>query len=171
VTATLPTTAGTWTVSDSRTRVGFAVGNLGSRAHGSVTCSWGEVRLDDEGSPVRARAHLDLESLDTGIDRRDRDLRKPRWLDIDRNPLMTWTCDRFLPAPDGGWTAEGQLQVRGTSAPLALLVQPEVGGQDGSWVRVRASGVIDRRSVGIRAPSFLIGREVAVTIDAWLTRR
>ena len=75
--------AGTWTVSDSRTRVTFAVRNLGRPAHGSVACSWGLLEVDEAGLPARVSAELDLESLDTGIARRDADLRKPRFLDIE----------------------------------------------------------------------------------------
>ena len=37
-------------------------------------------------------------------------------------------------------------------------------------LRVRADAVLDRTAVGIRAPSFLIGRTVTITVDAWLTR-
>ena len=33
-----------------------------------------------------------------GIARRDPDLRKPRFLDIDRHPVMIWAADRFTPA-------------------------------------------------------------------------
>jgi hypothetical protein len=105
--------AGVWTVSDSRTRVTFSVGKLGRQAHGSVACSWGDLRLDADGRPVAVRAELDLNSLDTGIAKRDADLRKPRLLDIDRHPTMTWAADRFTPRDDGSWTAEGELSVRG----------------------------------------------------------
>nr|WP_246325145.1 YceI family protein [Petropleomorpha daqingensis] len=158
--------AGTWTVSDSRTRVTFSVGNLGTQAHGSVACSWGELRLDAEGCPAAVRAEMDLNSLDTGIARRDADLRKPRLLDIDRHPTMVWTAERFTPRDDGSWTAEGVLSVRGTSAPLTVTGAAET---DGPWLRVRATGELDRRSVGIRAPSILIGRTVRIEVDAWLT--
>ena len=92
----LPTTAGTWTVSDSRTRVLFAVGNFGRVAHGTVTCGTGSVELDASGAPVRAHAELDLNTVDTGISKRDADLRKPSLLDIDRHPVMTWRCERFV---------------------------------------------------------------------------
>lgn len=158
--------AGTWSVSDSRTRVGFAVGNLGRTVHGSMALSRGDVGLDGTGSPVHVRAELDLEALCTGISRRDADLRKPRFLDIDRQPVMTWTCDRFTPAPGGGWTADGELHVRGTSAPLRVVGTPEVAAA--GWVRVRAWGELDRTAVGIRAPGFLVGRMIRIDIDAWL---
>ncbi|MGY1603314.1 YceI family protein [Geodermatophilus sp. SYSU D00815] len=161
--------AGTWAVSDSRTRVAFTVGNVGRPVHGSVACRWGRVQIGADGAPLRVRAEVDLDSLDTGIARRDADLRAPRFLDVDRHPTMTWSADRFTAGEDGAWRAEGVLAVRGTSAPLTLVGGPEAAAPDGSWLRVRATGVLDRTAVGIRAPSFLVGRPVRIAIDAWLT--
>ena len=161
-----PVAAGTWLVSDSRTRVGFSVGNLGATVHGTVACRWGRVEIGEDGAPRRVRAEMDLDSLDTGIARRDSDLRKPRFLDIDRYPVMTWSADRFTRAGDGRWAAEGVLCVRGTSAPLTLVGAPE---PDGGGIRVQAAGELDRRAVGIRAPALVVGRTVRIAIDAWLT--
>jgi polyisoprenoid-binding protein YceI len=164
-----PTSAGTWSVSDSRTRVSFAVGNLGRVAHGTVTSSQGTVEVDGSGTPVRAFAELDLNSIDTGISKRDSDLRKPRLLDIDRHPVMTWRCDRFVATDDDGWTGVGKLTVRGTTVALLVTGRVEAAALDGEWLRVRAEAVLDRTAVGIRAPRFLIGRTVTITVDAWLT--
>ncbi len=169
MTADVQVGAGTWAVSDSRTRVGFTVHNLGRVVHGSVCCSSGSVELGAGGEPLRARADLDLRSLDTGVGRRDADLRKPRLLDIDRNPVMTWSCRDFAPTADGGWRGEGVLSVRGTSAPLTVTGRPELLVDGQPWLRVRAEAVLDRTAVGIRAPSFVIGRTVTVTVDAWLS--
>jgi polyisoprenoid-binding protein YceI len=163
---TLHMAAGAWAVSDSRTRVTFTVQNLGRTVHGAVTCSQGQVQIDDAGAPMRVRAELDLNTLDTGIGKRDLDLRKPRFLDIDREPTMTWSADRFARHDDGSWVADGRLSVRGTSVPLVVSGTPEA--VDGGWVRVRASAVLDRRSVGIRAPRLAIGRIIGIGIDAWL---
>jgi polyisoprenoid-binding protein YceI len=173
VTAQLPALrvrTGTWQVSDSRTQVGFTVSNFGRPVYGSVACSFGEVTIDDAGAPVRVYAELDLESLATGIVKRDTDLRKPRFLDVDRHPVMRWTAERFSPTANGGWTAEGVLSARGATAPLAVTGTVDSVDLAGEWLRVRADGVIDRTAVGIRAPSVLIGRSVAVQIDAWLVR-
>lgn len=159
---------GTWAVSDSRTSVTFAVGNLGRSARGSVACRWGELSTDEAGTPVRLVAELDLDSLDTGIARRDADLRKPRFLDTDRHPTMTWTAERFTRAENGRWVADGLLEVRGTSAPLSLAGAAEV--LPDGWINVRATAVLDRTTVGIRAPPFLVGRLVEIDVDAWLRR-
>jgi polyisoprenoid-binding protein YceI len=163
----LTTTAGRWTLSDSHTLVTFNVRSLGGRlAHGSVACTSGEVEVDPTGTPVRARAELDLGSLDTGITRRDADLRKARFLDIDRHPTMRWSAEHFTPAGDGAWRAEGVLSVRGTTAVLAVVASPEL---DAEGLRIRGSAVLDRTAVGIRAPRFLIGRLVRIDVDARLT--
>ena len=165
----LRTDAGTWSVSDSRTQLGFAVGNLGRTVHGTLPCSWGDVVVDASGTPVRARVGIDLRGVATGIDRRDADLRGPRFLDVDRHPTMTWTADRFTRESDGGWTATGTLSLRGTHAPLAVTGRVESVDPAGGAVRVLATAVLDRTAVGIRVPAVLVGRRVDITIDAWLT--
>ncbi len=157
--------AGTWTVSDSRTQVRFRVRNLGLSVQGSVALRCGELEVDAGGAPVRARAEFDLASLDTGITRRDADLRRARFLSVDRQPVMVWTCDRFTPGPDGSWLAAGRLSVRGAASPLEVagVAEPADGG-----IVVRAAATLDRLAVGIRAPRVVVGRVVRIEIDAWL---
>lgn len=154
-----------WAVSDSRTQVRFTVRNLGIPVKGSVALSHGEVEVDPDGAPVQARAEFDLATLDTGIGRRDLDLRHPRFLAVDAQPVMVWTCNRFTRRDDGSWLAAGTLAVRGTAAPLEVTAVAEEA--DGAVV-VRAAAVLDRLAVGIRAPRPMIGRVVRIEVDAWL---
>jgi polyisoprenoid-binding protein YceI len=160
---------GTWAVSDSRTRVTFAVRNCGALVRGSVACRWGEVEVDDDSTPLRVVAELDLDSMDTGIARRDADLRRPGLLDIDRHPTMTWSASRFTAQGNGTWCADGVLHVRGTSAPLPVTATAEA--QPDGWLRIRAEATLDRTTVGIRAPRVVIGRVVRIDVDAWLDHR
>lgn len=161
------TPAGTRThpVSDTRTSVRFTVRNLGLPVQGSIALSCGEIEVTDDGAPVRARAEFDLATLDTGVTRRDADLRRARFLAVDRQPVMVWTCDRFTRGDEGCWLAAGVLVVRGTATPLEVagVAEPADGG-----TLVRAAATLDRRAVGIRAPRVLVGRVVRIEIDAWL---
>ncbi len=163
--ARTPPRAGAWRVSDSRTQVRFSVRNLGVPVRGSVALSSGEVEVDAGGAPVRARAEFELDTLVTGSLRRDADLRHARFLSVDRQPVMVWTCDRFTRGVDGCWLAVGQLSVRGTACPLEVagVAEPADGG-----IVVRAAATLDRLAVGIRAPRVLIGRVVRIEVDAWL---
>lgn len=159
-------TSRSWTVSDTRTQVTFTVRGLFGPVHGSVCCSWGDVEVDELGNPLRVQAELDLNSLSTGIARRDADLRKPRFLDIDRHQAMSWSADRFRPGEGGQWTAEGELSVRGVRVPLEVTGAPEPAADGG--VRVRATAMLDRAAAGISAPRFMIGRMVRIDVDASL---
>jgi polyisoprenoid-binding protein YceI len=163
---TLPATARTRSVSDSRTSLTFTVSSFGRPVHGRIALSWGEVAFDATGAPVQVHAEMDLTSIDTGVAKRDADLRKPRLLDIDRHPTMTFSALGFHRDDDGGWTADGTLQVRGQSTPLSVTGVPEAG-PDG-WVRVLATATLDRAAVGVRAPALMIGRRVTIQIDAWI---
>ncbi|WP_409329199.1 YceI family protein [Trujillonella humicola] len=157
--------AGTWVASDCRTRAAFTVRGLTGPVTGTLALSHGEVEVDAAGTPRHARAELDLRTVDTGITRRDADLRKPSLLDADRRPAMTWSADRFTRGADGSWTADGVLALRGTSTPLAVRAVPEL--RDGRLL-LRATATVDRRSVGIRAPRLVIGTEVRIVVEAEL---
>jgi len=170
MTATTPDVrlaAGRWVAIVDRTSATFTVSNLGFKVvHGSVAVTRGEVRVDASGVPVGVSAELDLDSIDTGIARRDLDLRKRSLLDIDDHPAMTYASDSVTRGP-AGWRADGVLSLRGTSCPLALSgdVLPD---SSGDAVHVLATATLDRTAVGVRAPSLMIGRTVTITIDAWL---
>lgn len=157
---------GVWTVVDQRTRATFAVGNLGVKVvRGSIAVSSGVVEVGADGSPVRSRIELDLRTVDTGMAKRDIDLRKSNLLDIDAHPTMTFTT-HDIGADAGGWTARGELTLRGTSCRL-VLTGPPPEFVDG-LLSVVGTATLDRYDVGIRAPRAMIGREVRITVEAWL---
>ncbi|MCF6733790.1 YceI family protein [Blastococcus sp. KM273129] len=72
-----------------------------------MSCRWGELDADEAGVPRRVVAELDLGTLDTGIARRDADVRKPRFLDTDRHPTMIWTARSFVPGDEAGGRPRG----------------------------------------------------------------
>lgn len=165
----LPT--GRWTVDTSRTTASLAVRNGPRVVHGTVPVTAGSVTLD--GASLAVAAELDLSAIDTGNARRDRDLRRPGLLDLDRHPTMRFAAGT-VSSRAGGWTLTGTLQVRGREVELELAVSEPGGELDGDDRHgdgertVVATTSLDRRSVGIVAPPFLIGRRVDVTVRAVL---
>jgi polyisoprenoid-binding protein YceI len=158
---------GTWLVQAAGTKAAFTVANLGKTVTGTVPVRSGELEVDASGAPLRLVAELDLASLDTGNVRRDKDLRKPRFLDLDEHPTLTFVSDRISTRADG-WTAQGTIAARGTTCPLTLHgTLPGQPRPDGG-VPVEATAVLDRRDLGLNAPRLMIGRQVAITVTAWL---
>jgi polyisoprenoid-binding protein YceI len=166
VTTTSPAdlAVGRWTVDPARSTATFRVRSLGRTVTGNVPITEGTMDVDESGRPRAISGSLDLGAVDTGNPRRDKDLRKPRFLDLDRYPAMTFAADSIIASP-AGWQVTGTLGVRGTSVRLAG--DAAASAQDGS-ATVTAHTRLDRRALGIRAPGIMIGHAIDITVTAAL---
>jgi polyisoprenoid-binding protein YceI len=140
------------------------VANLGRTVTGTVPITEGTVKIGVSGKPAAISGSLDLGAIDTGHARRDKDLRQPRFLDLDRHPAMNFTADTITDSP-GGWRVTGQLAARGTSVGVSGDVT--VSRQDRSAI-MTAHTQLNRRTLGIRAPRLMIGRTIDITVTATL---
>jgi polyisoprenoid-binding protein YceI len=161
-------TPGHWTAEPARTEASFAVGHLGKTVRGTIRVTSGALDVGEDGRPVAVRAELDLRTITTGHAKRDVDLHKRGLLDIDAHPAMSFACDDIR-TDAMGWRGEGVLGLRGTSCPLS--VTGTVDGSAQGALHVVGTATLDRTAIGIRAPRLMIGRLVAITVDAWLTAR
>jgi polyisoprenoid-binding protein YceI len=166
VTTTSPAdlAVGRWTVDPARSTATFRVRSLGRTVTGNVPITEGAMDVDESGRPGAISGSLDLGAVDTGNPRRDKDLRKPRFLDLDRYPAMTFVADSITASPPG-WQVTGTLAVRGTSVRLAG--DAAASSHEGS-ATVTAHTRLDRRALGIRAPGVMIGHAIDITVTATL---
>ena len=156
---------GHWRVDPAHSTATFRVANLGRTVTGTVPIIEGTVEIGDHGQPRTISGSLDLGAISTGHPRRDRDLRQPRFLDLDAHPTMTFAAGTITVTP-AGWQITGQLAVRGTSVPLS---GPAEVAPRGRSAIVTAHTRLDRRARGIRAPRIMIGRIIDITVTATLT--
>jgi len=163
ITTPVMLTAGQWKVDVEHSTVTFTVGNLGHTATGTVPILDGTVEVGPDGLPSAIYGSLDLSGIVTGIPRRDKDLRKPKLLDLDRYPVSTFKADRMTASPGGGWSVSGYLTARGTR--IRLTGDVEVSGQ-GQEATLTARTQLDRRAIGLRAPKLMIGHQVGITVTA-----
>jgi len=166
MTTTSPTRllAGRWTVDVTHSTATFRVGSFGKTVTGTVPIIDGTVSVDADGLPTAVTGSLDLGAIDTGNPRRDKDLRKPRLLDLDRHPVMTFAADSVTTSPDG-WSVTGRLTARGSAVRVTGDV--DLSTRDGS-VTLTAHTRLDRRAIGVRAPRFMIGRQIEITVSAMI---
>jgi polyisoprenoid-binding protein YceI len=161
--ASTPLATGRWRHEPDGTTAAFTVRNLGvHRVPGTVPVAEAWVDVDASGAPARVGAVLDLRAIDTGHRKRDADLQKRHLLDTANTPTLEFTG---TPTPaDGGWQVTGRLAGRETvEVTLRAEVRP---GEDGASLVVRATGALDRRALGVRAPRFMIGRRVLIDVTA-----
>lgn len=166
----LPT--GSWTVDTAASTAGFvAREKFGQTVAGTIPIRSGTVAVVD-GHVVGVDAELSLAGIDTGHRRRDKDLRGKHFFHTDLRPTMRFAAGVAEPT-DGGWVLPGVLHVNGRQCAVRLQVRLDATAadpQDGV-ARVFASATIDRRDAGIKVPSLLIRRPIAIELCATLRLR
>ena len=147
---------GRWILDVARSTATFRVASLGRTVTGTVPFIEGTVDTGPDGLPSAITGALDLGAIDTGNARRDADLRKPRFLDLDAHPTMAFAADTVTAAP-AGWTIAGRLSARGTSVRLTGDV--EVSRQGG-----RRSVPLDRFLTGPKCTALRPGDLITAVV-------
>ena len=110
---------------------------------------------------------LDVTGIATGNTRRDKDLRKPAFFDVAEHPELVVRAKSTTAGPSG-WQLTATLSARGASCPLDLEVTPTA--WEDQRIRVQATGRLDRKGLGMKVPTFIVGRYVDVQVDAVFER-
>jgi polyisoprenoid-binding protein YceI len=170
---------GDWRIDPKRSTLKFSIGHLGFHTvHGTLAVS-GEFVIADEPEGSSVSAVIDLETVDTRSQRRDKAARSPSLLDVDKYPSAYYRSTAVMPAAPGSdaptFVLEGELTLVGVTRPVALDISlQESTLTDGLPCPVIAGrGRFARRDFGLvyrTRPQFL-DRAIASTIDVELTMR
>lgn len=159
--------AGKWTADPSATEAQFRARDVLRRTVvGTLSVLSASVEVSADGTPMHVAAVLDLASVATGSTRRDADLRGPRFFDVQGDALLRMTAGPAQPGGSHRWLLAGELTMKGTCCPLDITA--ELVDLDDGRAHVRATAVFDRRDAGITVPRLLVGRAVAIEVDACL---
>lgn len=118
-----PETTGTWALVPDSSKIEFKIKNMWGvlPVKGRFTKFSGEGRLGDKGA-VTGRIDIDVESLNTGIGKRDEHLRSPDFFDVERFPQIAVAVSGLQP----GTGREAELQtgftIKGITEPVRLPV-------------------------------------------------
>lgn len=126
-----------WIVDSPASSVRFRIRHFGvATVEGRFTRFAGSI--DRHG----AGARLDVASIDTGNDIRDRRLCSPEFFDVDRHPTIGFEADGPLAA-----ITAGGLTIKEVTRPVVLELAME--GLDGGAVGLRSRASISRKEFGL----------------------
>jgi polyisoprenoid-binding protein YceI len=165
--------AGTWDLDPVHSHIGFAARHLMvSKVRGRFTKFDVQVVTADNPLDSTVTASIDTNSVDTGNEMRDDDLRSERFLDTASHPLMTFRSTSVTAEGDK-YKVTGDLTIRGVTKPVTLDV--EVGGfgpdpYGGTRAGFSARTDINRNDFGVsfNAPvpgGVMVSEKVAIDID------
>lgn len=130
---------GVWSLDPAHSSVGAVAQHLGiSSVHGRFTDFGGRIEIAEDVSRSRVDAVIRAAGIDTGNEMRDKHLRSPDFLDVDRYPEISYSSTSLDPAGPDRWTVHGELTMHGVSRPVDLNLSYLGTGPD-PWGGVRAA--------------------------------
>ncbi|GAA1188661.1 YceI family protein [Streptomyces hebeiensis] len=134
--------AGAWSIDPAHSSVGAVAQHLGiSSVRGRFTEFGGRIDILDTGSGherASVEAVISAASIDTGNGLRDKHLRSPDFLDVERYPEITYSGTGLTPAGPDRWTVHGRLSLHGVVRDVDLDLNYLGTGPD-PWGGVRAA--------------------------------
>jgi polyisoprenoid-binding protein YceI len=178
--ATLPLTAGTWSLDPSHSGVTFKVRHLGlTNVHGRFNGVDAWLQVGDDVTSTRFGATIDISSIDTNNSDRDAHLLSTDFFAADAHPTMTFTSTAIREAGTDEYEADGDLTINGVTKPITLAVEfagAAVHPGDGklhSGFIATAKVLRDDFGIDFNMPlgidKFALGKKIDVEIDVQFT--
>ena len=182
--ASLPALAQTsnWNLDPAHSTAQFTVRHLAiSNVTGSFTKVTGSVVLSEKDiTQSQVLASIDVGSVDTRVEMRDKDLRSPNFFDVEKYPTIEFKSKRIV-SSGGKLQVIGDLTIHGTTREVTLDVDgptPEMTDAQGNSRRgISATTNINRRDFNLvynnllKTGEAVVGDSVKIQIDAEIVKK
>lgn len=161
----------TWNLDPFHTNAQFFVKHLGiSTVQGDFTKVTGTVMLDDQDmTQSSVKVSIDVNSIDTRVQRRDDDLKSEHFLNAAKFPTITFESTKVMKSGEDTLKVTGNLTIRGVTKEVTLDVtgptKAITAGQMGTRRGFSATTKINRQDFGVAADPGMVGDELTILID------
>jgi len=172
----------TWDIDPPHSTAHFTVRHMGiSNVTGSFTKVSGEAKIDDADiTKSQVKAVIDVSSVDTRVEMRDKDLKSPNFFDVEKFPTIEFVSKRITKNGDKVQVI-GDLTIHGATREVTLDVDemtPQVVDQSGNTRRgFSANTTISRKDFGLTYNNLLktgeavVGDTVKIQIDVEFVKK
>ena len=156
--------AGRYRLDPSQTVVAFRTRHLFGLGvvSGTMAVTGGEITIDPAIPQASVTATISAASFRTGNRARDRDARR-RFLQAEQYPDITFQAGTLSRA-EGGSVLAGELEVRGVSRPVTLVIEPVEAA--GTGFRAQAAARIDRYAFEVTEAKGMAARYLDISLAA-----
>ena len=166
----------TWQLDPPHSAAQFSVRHMGiSTVRGTFTKLSGTVQYDPS-DPAKSSIDvtIDAASVDSRVEKRDNDLRSDHFLDVQKDPTLTFKSKRIESAGPGKLKATGDLTIHGVTKEVVLDIdgpsQPMKDPRGKMHMGASASTTINRTEFGMTGYQGMVGNDVTITIDVELVQ-
>jgi polyisoprenoid-binding protein YceI len=175
--------ASTWQIDPDHSNVQFKVRHLMvSNVKGVFHKFKGAVEMDDKDiTRSKVTVTVDTTSVDTGVAKRDEDLRSDHFFDVVKYPTMTFVSKKIVKNGAGNLKMTGDLTIHGVTREVVLNVEGPSAEMKDPWGGIRrgasASTMINRKDFGLtwnkvlETGGVMVGDDVAISLEVELVRK
>jgi polyisoprenoid-binding protein YceI len=167
--STIGIPTGVWKVDKARTRVGFAVKQLGiSTVRGEFRDFDGGLEIGEDLADARAYGRVAATSLDTNLARRDAHLRSTDFLSAERHPELTFRSRAIEPVDGGTFRVIGDLSINGVTNEVELTAQLggiETGPEGDERLGLEVTGQVSRKAFAMTFAKAVVADKVKIVMD------
>lgn len=158
-----PNSVGAWNLVPEKSSIRFENATMWGalKVRGAFTEFSGDGQIT-EAKTVSGRVDVKTASVDTGLGRRDEDLRSPNFFDVEKYPEITVAVDGGEPAGGDKARLNAELTVKGVTGPLPMNV--EVTALDDGTVRLTTQTTVTRKQFKVEGNFFgMVGAKTKLT--------
>lgn len=171
-----------WTIDPAHSTAQFTVRHMGiSNVSGNFTKVAGSTVLNEKDiTQSQVSATIDVSSVDTRVEMRDKDLKSPNFFDVEKYPTMEFKSKRISNTA-GKLQVIGALTIHGTTREVTLHVDGPTPELNDPWGNVRrgfsATTAINRRDFGLvynnllKTGEAVVGDNVKIQIDVEMVKK
>ena len=110
-----------WELDQAHSNIYFSVGHIYAKIHGHFNEFTAKVNFDPANlQESRFYFKIKVDSIDTGISKRDKHLLSADFFESGKYPLMTFTSNTITDAGNGVYQVAGRLNIKGKEHDLTL---------------------------------------------------
>ncbi|MGH8127447.1 MAG: YceI family protein [Gammaproteobacteria bacterium] len=163
--------AATYQIDSAHTFPQFEIRHLSfSMLHGQFNHTTGTITMNRAKHLGSVNVTIDVGSIDTGNDQRNKDLLAPSFFDVQKYPTMTYHSTKVVYHGKDAATVYGKLTLKGRTKPVTLMVTRIHCAKNplGSGTRCGfdASATINRTTFGVSGDKGFIPNKVYLTINS-----
>ena len=165
----------TWKIDPAHSAAQFAVRHMSiSTVRGAFTKLAGTVQYDPaDVSKTMLDVTIDVDSVDTRVEARDKDLRSEKYFDAQKFPSITFKSKHTEQAGAGKLKIAGDLSIHGVTKEVVLDVDgPTEAMKDakGTHMGASASTSLKRSDYGMTNGQPLVGDDISITLDVEMVK-
>ena len=148
----------------TKSLVTFKIKNAGLTVDGSFKTFEANIDYNESAkAPSSIKATIKTESIDTGIEGRDKHLRKEEFFNVSAFPALTFESAQILKTTTGSFIAEGKLTIKGIAKNVRIPFTYTNGIFDGTIT-------LNRLDYGVGGNSITMGNDVEIFLKVAATK-